>query len=108
VIVFYKMDYVSLIEIEIKSAQTLESLVAYWHVDMACPQHAPTNGVVNPNTSHDTIEINIVVLVKILPFSSLTYAITRALNPCLQGLHSPCKSMAFLKVSIISKEPMVT
>jgi hypothetical protein len=68
VIIFYKMDYASLIEIEVIPTQILESLVAYWqHLNMACPQHAPTNGVVNPNTSHDTREVNIVVLVERLP-----------------------------------------
>jgi hypothetical protein len=64
---------------------------------MACPQHAPTNGVVNPNTSHDTIEVNAVVMVEKLPFSSLTYAITQALNPCFARTSLTYKVMAFPK-----------
>ncbi len=71
------MDCVSLIEIKVRPAPTLEPLARYWqHLDMVCPQHGPTNGVVNPNTSHDTIEVNTMVLVEILHASSLTYAIT--------------------------------
>jgi len=36
------------------------------------PQQLPTNGIANPNTLHETIEINIVVTVEISPPSSLT------------------------------------
>jgi len=63
-----------LIEIEVRPTQTLESLIACWqHLNIACP----TNGVVNPNTSHDTIKVNAVAMVKRLNPSSLTYAITK-------------------------------
>jgi hypothetical protein len=76
------MDCVFFIEIKVRLAQTLESLVAYWqHLDMACPQQAPTNGVINPDTSHDTTKVNTMVMVEILPPSSLTYTITPSNEP---------------------------
>jgi len=87
------MDYASLIEIEVRLTQILESSVAYWQ-HMACPQHAPINGIVNPNTSHDTTEINAMVMVEKLPLSSLTYAIIQALNRCFARISLTYKAMA--------------
>jgi hypothetical protein len=41
------MDCVSSMKIKVKPTQTLESFVACWqHLNMACPQHDPTNSVV--------------------------------------------------------------
>ncbi len=34
---------------------------------MACPQHDPTNGVVNPNISNEIIEVQVRIMVEILP-----------------------------------------
>ncbi len=89
--------------------QHKESSVAYWqHLDMACPQHAPTNVVINPNTSHDTTEVNVMVMVEKLPPSSLTYVITQTWSPCFARTSLTCKTIAFLEVSTISKKPLVT
>ncbi len=53
VIVFCKMDCVSSMKIKVKPTQTLESFVACWqHLNMACPQHDPTNSVVLIPTPH--------------------------------------------------------
>jgi hypothetical protein len=52
------MDYDSSMEIKVKLTQILKSSMACWqHLNMASPQHDPTNGVVIPNTSHETIKI---------------------------------------------------
>jgi hypothetical protein len=75
---------------------------------MTWPQHAPTNGVANPNTSHDMTKVNVVVMVERLPLSFLTYAIMQALNPCFARTSLTYKVMAFLEVLTISKKPIVT
>jgi hypothetical protein len=39
-------------EIDVSPTQPLVSFVAYWkHLDIACLQQLPMNGVINPNTS---------------------------------------------------------
>jgi hypothetical protein len=59
------MDCVSSMKIKVRPRQTLESFVACWHnLDMACPQHDPTNSVVLTPTPHLKQESQIVVMVK--------------------------------------------
>jgi hypothetical protein len=53
--VFYKFDYVSLIEIEVKLTHILEPSMAYYqHLDIVWPQQALTKDVNNPKISQDT------------------------------------------------------
>ncbi len=71
---FYKMDCASLIEIKVKLTQTLESSIACWqHLDVKGPLQDLTNGATNPNTSHETKNVKIMVMVHIC-LSSLIYA----------------------------------
>jgi len=42
---------------------------------MAYPQQDFTNDAINPNISHETIEIKTIVIVEIFPFSFLTYTL---------------------------------
>jgi hypothetical protein len=71
------MDYVSSMEIKVKLTQILKPSMACWqHLNMACPQHDPTNGVVNPNISHETIKIKAMVTIEKLPPLFLTQVIT--------------------------------
>jgi hypothetical protein len=52
--VFYKIDYVSLIEIEVKLTHILESFMAYYqHLDILWPQQAPTKGINIPKIPQD-------------------------------------------------------
>jgi hypothetical protein len=109
VIVFYNVDHVSLIKIELKPSHTFESFVEYWqHLDMAWPQQDLANGANNPYTSQNTTEVNTKVIVERLLLSSLTYARTRTLSPCFASTSFTYKAMALPYVSIISKNPMVT
>ncbi len=80
--VFYKTNFASLIEIEVKLTHTLESSMAYWqHLDISWPQQVPTKGVDKPKTSQDAIEVRTKVMVERLLPSFLTYAIIWALSP---------------------------
>jgi hypothetical protein len=64
VMVFYKINFASLIEIEVKLTYTLESSMAHWqHLDIAWPQQVPTKGVNKPKTSQDTIVVKAKVMV---------------------------------------------
>jgi hypothetical protein len=72
--VFYKIDYASLIEIKIKLTKTLESSIACrQHLDVKGPPQDLTNGATNPNTSHETKNVKITIMVEIF-FSSLIFA----------------------------------
>jgi hypothetical protein len=47
------------------TTQILVSSITYWqHLNMACHQKFPMNGVVNPNTSNKTIKIRVVIIVE--------------------------------------------
>jgi hypothetical protein len=70
--VFYRMDYASLIVIKVKLTQTLESSIVK-HLDVKGPLQDLTNGATNPNISHETKNVKITVMVEIF-FSSLNYA----------------------------------
>ncbi len=110
VIVFYKIDWHSLMEIDVKPISTLGSFVAYWQqiFDITWPQHFLVKGLANPNISHETIEVNTMVIVERLMPSSLTYAIIFAFNPCVYNTWFTCRAMVTLDVSDISNKPMVT
>ncbi len=107
VIVFYKIDYVFFME-TINLEENLLPSMAYWqHLDMACPQHDPTKGVVSLNAWHETIEVKAMVMVETLPPSSLTYAITQVMNPCFASTSLTYKAIALLMVFAISKNPTI-
>jgi hypothetical protein len=103
------MDYVSLMEIKFKLTQILKSSMVCWqHLNMACPQHDPTNGVVNPNTSHESIKIKTLVTIEKLPPLFFTQVITQALTPCFIKTSLIYEAMALPKVLDVSKKSMVT
>ncbi len=107
--VFYKTNFSSLIEIEVKLTHALESCVAYWqHLDISWPQQVPTKGVDKPKTSQDTIEVKTKVMVERLFPSSLTYAIIWALSPYFARKSFNCKAMALLDLFSVWKNPKVT
>jgi hypothetical protein len=91
-------------EIKVKLTQIFKSSLACWqHLNMACPQHDPTNGVVNPNTSHETIKIKAMVTIEKLPPLFLTQVITSTLSPCFVRTSLTYEAMAFPKIYMFQK-----
>ncbi len=92
--VFWKMDYASLIKIDVKLAHTF---VACWqHLDMTWPQQDPTKGANNAKTSQDTIAIKMEAMVERLFHSYLTYATTWALTLGFSLIAKPWHFQIFL------------
>ncbi len=109
VMVFYKTNCASLINIEGKPTHTLESSIAYWqHFDITWPLQEPTKVTNSPKISQHTIDVNVEVMVVRLFLSFLTYAWTRILNPCFASTSLTCIAMAFLEVFVASKNLIIT
>ncbi len=84
VIIFYKIDWHSLMEIDVRPIDILESFVAYWqHFDIKWPQQLHVKGSTNPNTSQEATKVNAMVIVKKILPSFLTYAKIFAFNLCI-------------------------
>ncbi len=76
-------------EIDVSLAQTLVSYVAHWkHLDIACPQQLPMNGVVNLTISQEITKIKAMfIVIRLLPLS-FTYVKILAFNHTV--LLTPC------------------
>ncbi len=96
-----------LMERKVRLTQILESSMACWqHLDMTCPQHVLTNGVINPNTWNKKNQCNGHGW-KIIP---LVFDISN--SPTIQAMLTnnslTCKAMAILIFFVVSKKSMVT
>jgi hypothetical protein len=96
-------------EIDFSLVDILMSSIAYsQHVDIACPQQLPINGIVNPNSSQGTTEVRALVIVfRLLP-SSFIYARILTFNPYVVNISFIYMAMATPKIFAISNKPIIT
>jgi len=76
-------------------------------LDIIWPQQLLIDGIVNPKTWHEIIEIRIKVIVEILLLSLLTHARILTFKPYVVNTSLTCKAMTILDVLTFSNMSMV-